>query len=141
MKLGLIIDVALTVLLLGCDQVAASTFRAGHIHHDSEGAIIERSEMKMGQVRFTKKSAWGSSTCEIHSEGKNVVALGKEYMPMACGRCVLIKDGDGGNEKAIVAGSCDDCGPNDVEANEAMLGGLSKNMQETLSVNWAFVEC
>lgn len=69
-----------------------------------------------------------------------VAALSYEYMPLACGRCVMVRRG-GMLQKAVVVDTCVGCGPDKVQISGSFFSTFDRLMSRSVAVDWQFVEC
>lgn len=69
-----------------------------------------------------------------------VAALSYEYMPLACGRCVMVRRG-GMLQKAVVVDTCVGCGPDEVQISGSFFSTFDRLISRTVAVDWQFVEC
>lgn len=85
---------------------------------------------------------WNSNpgSCGYIPSFDNLVALSPEYMPAACGKCIIVNHG-GVQEKAIVTDTCMGCDSGHIDMSDNMFSRFDDLAKGIIAVDWEFIEC
>lgn len=112
-----------------------------NFHSRADGLIGRRfGRWGGGRAKYYHNWSIDRGMCGRIPRVGNVASISYEYMPQACGRCVMVRHG-GTIEKAVIVDVCQGCGPDEVQLSGGMFNRFNRFLGRSLSVDWQFVNC